>query len=261
MTRGPRWRGCGRRACWPGLAPRLRAEGIDLGGADLSGVPRRDLRDVDLSDADLSDADLSGADLSGAYPRRVPPQRGPRRRVLRGADLSGAYLRDADLSGADLSGAYLHDADLSGADLSGAYLDALRWSSDPPVTGWTLRNGVPRARGVVVTADLDAIMERRRDDAVTADTCVRCETPFGDPRATVDLAAFLRTDEHAMLCAGCRSAAVREMEADLTADLTEPEPEEPAPMLRWTSTARRCGPCARCAAPTTPHASCGRGGV
>ena len=83
-----------------------------------------------------------------------------------------------------------------------------------------------------MTADLDAIMERRRDDAVTADTCVRCETPFGDlSRVTVDLAAFLGTDEHAMLCAGCRSAAVREMEADLTADLTEPEPEDPAPVL------------------------------
>ena len=39
-----------------------------------------------------------------------------------------------------------------------------------------------RARGAVVTADLDAIMERRRDDAASVDTCVRCETPFGDPR-------------------------------------------------------------------------------
>ena len=83
-----------------------------------------------------------------------------------------------------------------------------------------------------MTADLDAIMERRRDDAASVDTCVRCETPFGDlSRVTVDLAAFLGTDEHAMLCAGCRSAAVREMEADLTADLTEPEPEDPAPVL------------------------------
>ena len=85
----------------PVSIPRLRAPGIDLGGADLS----------------------------AAY--------------LRDADLSAAYLRGADLSGADLSGAYLRDADLSGADLSGAYLrDALRWSSDPPVTGWTLRDGV-----------------------------------------------------------------------------------------------------------------------
>lgn len=81
-----------------------------------------------------------------------------------------------------------------------------------------------------MTADLDAIMERRRDDAASVDTCVRCETPFGDlSRVTVDLATYLGTDEHAMLCAGCRSAAVREMDAELTADLDAPE--EPAPML------------------------------
>ena len=90
----------------PVFAPRLRAEGIDLSGAYLSGAY---LRGADLSGADLSGAYLSDADLRGAY-------------------LRGAYLRDADL----------RDADLSGADLSGA----LRWSSDPPVTGWTLRNGV-----------------------------------------------------------------------------------------------------------------------
>ena len=50
-----------------------------------------------------------------------------------GIDLRGAYLR-----GAYLRGAYLRGADLRGADLSGA----LRWSSDPPVIGWTLRDGV-----------------------------------------------------------------------------------------------------------------------
>ena len=38
-------------------------------------------------------------------------------------NLSGVYLRGADLSCADLSG-----ADLRGAD---------RWSTDPPVDGWT----------------------------------------------------------------------------------------------------------------------------
>ena len=81
-----------------------------------------------------------------------------------------------------------------------------------------------------MTADLDAIMERRRDDAASVDTCVRCETPFGDlSRVTVDLAAFLGTSEHAMLCATCRVEAVREMDAELTADLDAPE--EHAPML------------------------------
>ena len=55
------------------------------------------------------------------------PVYAPRLRAA-GIDLSGA-----DLRGADLSGAYLRGADLSGAD---------RWSSDPPVTGWTLRDGV-----------------------------------------------------------------------------------------------------------------------
>ena len=57
---------------------------------------------------------------------------------LSGADLSGAYLRGADLYGANLRGANLYGADLRGANLTGAY----RWSSDPPVPGWTLRNGV-----------------------------------------------------------------------------------------------------------------------
>lgn len=81
-----------------------------------------------------------------------------------------------------------------------------------------------------MTADLDAIMERRRDDAASVDTCVRCESPFGDlSRVTVDIAAYLGTDEHAMLCAGCRGEVVREMDAELTADLDAPE--EPAPML------------------------------
>ena len=76
-----------------------------------------------------------------------------------------------------------------------------------------------------MTTDLDAIMERRRDDA-----CVRCETPFGDlSRVTVDLAVYLGTSEHAMLCATCRGEVVREMDAELTADLDAPE--EPAPML------------------------------
>lgn len=75
-----------------------------------------------------------------------------------------------------------------------------------------------------MTTDLDAIMERRRDDAASVDTCVRCETPFGDlARVTVDIAAFLGTHDRAMLCAGCRGEVVREMDAELTADLDAPE--------------------------------------
>ena len=50
-----------------------------------------------------------------------------------GIDLRGAYLR-----GAYLRGAYLRGADLRGADLRGA----LRWFSDPPVSGWVVRDGV-----------------------------------------------------------------------------------------------------------------------
>ena len=95
----------------PVSIPRLRAPGIDLSGADLGG------------------ADLRGAYLRGAY--------------LYGACLRGAYLRDADLRGADLGDADLRDADLRGADLRGADLrDAWRWSSDPPLSGWTVRDGV-----------------------------------------------------------------------------------------------------------------------
>ena len=55
-----------------------------------------------------------------------------------GIDLRGAYLRGADLRGAYLGGAYLGGAYLRGADLSGA----LRWSSDPPLSGWIVRDGV-----------------------------------------------------------------------------------------------------------------------
>ena len=51
----------------------------------------------------------------------------------KGIDLSGAYLR-----GADLSGAYLSGADIRCADIRGA----LRWFSDPPVSGWVVRDGV-----------------------------------------------------------------------------------------------------------------------
>ena len=43
-----------------------------------------------------------------------------------------------DLRGADLRDAYLSGADLRGADLRGA----LRWFSDPPLSGWTVRDGV-----------------------------------------------------------------------------------------------------------------------
>ena len=90
---------------------------------------------IELVKAAVADKkNLRGADLRGAYLRGA---------YLRGADLRGAYLRGADLScadlrGADLRGAYLRGADLSGAYLSGAYLSgAYRWSTDPPVDGWT----------------------------------------------------------------------------------------------------------------------------
>lgn len=61
-----------------------------------------------------------------------------------GIDLYGAYLYGADLYGANLIGANLRGADLRGADLYGAR----RWSDDPDVPGWTLRDGV-LCRGVV----------------------------------------------------------------------------------------------------------------
>ena len=67
---------------------------------------------------------------------------------LRGADLGGANLGGADLGGADLGGANLGGADLYGANLRGADLrGARRWSDDPDVPGWTLRDGV-LCRGV-----------------------------------------------------------------------------------------------------------------
>ena len=69
------------------------------------------------------------------------------RGLIGAASLIGAYLRGADLRGADLRGAYLigaylRGAYLSGADLSGADLAwAARYSDDPPIAGWTLRDG------------------------------------------------------------------------------------------------------------------------
>jgi uncharacterized protein YjbI with pentapeptide repeats len=95
----------------PVYAPRVQASGVDLGGANLIG------------------ADLRGANLSGAN--------------LRSADLGGANLYGADLRGADLRGANLSGANLRSADLGGAW----RWSDDPAVPGWTLRDGV-LCRGV-----------------------------------------------------------------------------------------------------------------
>ena len=71
-----------------------------------------------------SGVDLGGANLIGANLRSAN---------LRSADLSGANLIGADLSGANLRGAHLY-----GADLGGAW----RWSDDPDVPGWTLRDGV-----------------------------------------------------------------------------------------------------------------------
>ena len=74
-------------------------------------------------------ANLYGADLRGANLSRANLSR---------ANLSRANLYGANLSGADLRGAYLSGANLSGADLSGAD----RWSSDAPVPGWSVRDGV-----------------------------------------------------------------------------------------------------------------------
>ncbi len=106
----------GRGELGPVYAPRVQAPGIDLGGANLLGA---DLYGANLRGADLRGADLCGANLYGAN--------------LLGADLRGAYLGGADLGGANLLG-----ADLGGADLT----RARRWSDDPAVPGWTLRDGV-----------------------------------------------------------------------------------------------------------------------
>jgi hypothetical protein len=113
----------------------------DLRGANLSGayLSRADLRGAYLSGADLSGAYLGGAILSGAILSRANLSRAD----LRGAYLSGADLSGADLSGAYLSGAYLRGADLHGANLRGANLNrASRYSTDPPIPGWKLVDGL-----------------------------------------------------------------------------------------------------------------------
>ena len=118
-----------------GLLPYVNAPRADLCGADLEGANLRsaDLRSADLEGANLRSADLEGANLRSA--RLVGANlRGAR---LVGADLRGARLVGADLCGADLRGANLRSANLEGADLRGAR----RWSDDPPVSGWTLRDG------------------------------------------------------------------------------------------------------------------------
>ena len=113
-----------------GVVGAVSAPGADLRGADLSGAS---LRGADLSGASLYGASLRGASLYGASLRGAS---------LRGADLSGASLYGADLRGAYLSGANLYGADLYGADLAGTDLSgAWRFHDDPPVTGWTVRDG------------------------------------------------------------------------------------------------------------------------
>ena len=55
---------------------------------------------------------------------------------------SGIDLRSANLGGADLYGANLRSANLGGAYLRGADLyGARRWSDDPAIAGWVLRDG------------------------------------------------------------------------------------------------------------------------
>lgn len=57
--------------------------------------------------------------------------------------LGPVYAPRVQAPGIDLRGADLHGADLYGADLRGANLGgALRWSDDPAVPGWTMRDGV-----------------------------------------------------------------------------------------------------------------------
>jgi len=115
-----------RSVLGPVFAPRLQAAGIDFYRADLRGayLDSAYLDSAYLDSADLRGAYLRGADLRGAY--------------LDGAYLDGAYLRGAYLRGADLHGAYLRGADLRGADLRGAR----RWSTDPAIPGWVLRDGM-----------------------------------------------------------------------------------------------------------------------
>ncbi len=60
------------------------------------------------------------------------------RGVVGSVSAPGANLYGANLYGADLGGANLYGANLGGANLRGAR----RWSDDPPVPGWTLRDGV-----------------------------------------------------------------------------------------------------------------------
>ena len=51
--------------------------------------------------------------------------------------LGSAFAPRLQAPGVDLSRAYLRGADLSRADLHGAW----RWSDDPPIAGWALRDG------------------------------------------------------------------------------------------------------------------------
>ena len=56
--------------------------------------------------------------------------------------LGPVYAPRLHAPGIDLSGADLTQATLSGAYLRGAYLSgAWRWSDDPPIAGWIVRDG------------------------------------------------------------------------------------------------------------------------
>ena len=128
----------------PGFCSWLRDNGLipyaDLRSADLRSA---DLRSANLRSADLRSADLTSADLRSANLRSADL----RSANLRSADLTSANLRSADLTSADLTYASLRSADLTSADLTSADLrsadltGAWRWTHDPPVTGWALRDG------------------------------------------------------------------------------------------------------------------------
>ncbi len=147
----PRTRGFFGWAQSEGLLPRVNAPGASLVGADLRRaiLEGADLRSADLTGAYLAGANLEGAYLAGADLTRADITGACLRSVnltgayLTGADITGASLVGADLRGASLEGADLRSAYLAGADLAGAYLTgARRWSNDPPIAGWTLRDGV-----------------------------------------------------------------------------------------------------------------------
>lgn len=136
-------------------APSRDLTGANLTRANLVGAMLKDacllgayLWNANLEGANLENANLANANLEGAVLWRTNADSvNLSDASLQQARLEGAFLRTANLRGVVLWQASLRGAHLEGADLEGAFLQdvalhgAWRLYNDPPIAGWSVRDG------------------------------------------------------------------------------------------------------------------------